>query len=437
MLKDLMDGSIGRFWADVGHLGSCEESMPGFVRLADDGDHLLLDLLAPGGVPAESRFPLPRSITATTSAGGALFLDVRGVRGASTLGGYRVATRTYRAGAVVFGVQLPDLLSDEFREVTAFFPGVGRWAGLAGSKATPTTDEQGRMTGFSLSTQAATTQSEQLGRGRTLGMSTHWEVQGPEDRQTLYAPVSFSVASERPADWSDLIQPLLSVQGLISLAYDGLVLADGGRATIDLRKPPLEGPKWWTARLMQRPRGARIPRAPTEIPTFFLQTLGGMAGVRRWVGLTRRYPRATGPLLSRHRYGDVNVETQLLEIAAGIEYWVTVHRRTRQWANRKSGQGGYAGALAAWVGAPFANLVGDPDAWARRFWTTYGLLKHQPNGRYDGYEVSLLAGCGAVLLECALLNRAARTAAPARAICDSHRHVSLGARMRELLGIET
>jgi hypothetical protein len=72
--------------------------------------------------------------------------------------------------------------------------------------------------------------------------------------------------------------------------------------------------------------------------------------------------------------------------------------------------------------------------WARRFWKTYTLLNHEPNSEYDAYEVSLLANTGAVLLQCALLNRVAGTSARARAICDSHRCHRLGAQTRGLQG---
>ncbi|CAM3539166.1 hypothetical protein ISCU110981_07515 [Isoptericola cucumis] len=123
-----------------------------------------------------------------------------------------------------------------------------------------------------------------------------------------------------------------------------------------------------------------------------------------------------------------------MEIAAAIEYWVSAHRRSAQWAQSSLGQGKFAANLAARVGAPFSEFVGDSMAWSRRFWNTNNLLKHEPNGQYDAYEVALLADTGAMLLQSALLNRIARTTAPARAIFDSHRHHQLGEAIRDLLG---
>ncbi|GGI10286.1 hypothetical protein [Isoptericola cucumis] len=431
-LTDLVSGAIGYFWTAVEDFDTLDLAMPGHVHLSADGE-LVLDLLDPHADPFREN-PLPRSVAAATSAGGALFLDVHHGRLATTHGGYRVATRTYRTHGVVSGAPLRDLRSDGFLDVSAFFPGIAGWAGVAGSSTSPSKDEKGRLNSLAITVQAAEPQSEDLSRGRRLELSTHWQVDGPADRRTVYAPVEFKISASRPADWTDLIPPLQSIQGLVSLAYDGLVVADGGRVTMDSKKPPMDSPTWWTARLMRRPDGARPPRSMTETPSFNLRTIGGLAGLRRWIELTDAHPRATGPLVARHRYGLQNVETRLMEIAAAIEYWVSAHRRSAQWAQSSLGQGKFAANLAARVGAPFSEFVGDSMAWSRRFWNTNNLLKHEPNGQYDAYEVALLADTGAMLLQSALLNRIARTTAPARAIFDSHRHHQLGEAIRDLLG---
>lgn len=85
------------------------------------------------------------------------------------------------------------------------------------------------------------------------------------------------------------------------------------------------------------------------------------------------------------------------------------------------------------MGAPFREWIGDPVGWARRFWDAYNLLKHRPNESYDPYEISLLARTGAVLLQCAVLNRAGASRRPAQAICQSHRYYELGRQARESL----
>jgi hypothetical protein len=93
-------------------------------------------------------------------------------------------------------------------------------------------------------------------------------------------------------------------------------------------------------------------------------------------------------------------------------------------------------ALAKHIGKPFAAWVGDVDEWSRRFWDSYNLLKHRPNDQYDAYEVHLFAESGAVLLQCALLNRAGNSRRPAEVICNSHRFYEVGRKVRKLLESE-
>lgn len=94
-LTDLMGGAIGYFWTALDDFDALDRARPGHVRLSDDGD-LLLDLLPPHEEPS-SENPLPTSLVATTSVGGALFVDVHQGRLAGPHGGYRVSTRTNRA----------------------------------------------------------------------------------------------------------------------------------------------------------------------------------------------------------------------------------------------------------------------------------------------------------------------------------------------------
>jgi hypothetical protein len=435
-LTELTDGTVGYFWPDLGGTDNSADALAGHARLGPDGQ-LLVDVLSP---LTEDR-PLftepgrvPHSLLAATSVGGALFLDVGGVGHQNVFGGSRPNTRHYRCGAVVF-VPVHRVRSHNLRSVTAFFPGVGRWAGLSAATETPERKEDGRLKSWSVKLESAGDLTERLPGGKTLSLSTHWEVEGPVDRRILYAPVSLTVASKRPSSWVDLVRPLWAIQGLISLAFDGLVLADGGRAEMDLSGDEefTSTPTWWSARLMRQPPGARLPSSMNESPSFSLATLGGVAGLRRWIALQNEYGRAVGPLVSPHRFGSINVETRLLELAAAMEYWVRVHRQKAKWATYRSEIDSFAHALALHMGEPFRKWVGDADEWARHFWDSYNSLKHRPNETRDPYQLSLLAESGAVLLQCALLNRAGASRRPAQVICKSHRFYELGRLIRELV----
>lgn len=437
-LAELMDGTVGYFWPDLYGAGEIAHALPGHTHLGPEGQ-FLVDVLPPlGQLPSAEPGEIPHSVMAFTSVTGALFLDVQGVRHTGNIGGFRPDSRQYRCGAVVIDAPVHRLRSHKLLSVTAFFPGIGSWAGLSAAKETPERKENGRLKSWSVKLESEDEQTEDLHGGKTLCLSTHWEVEGPIDRRVLYAPVSLSVESKRPSSWVDLVRPLWAIQGLISLAFDGLVLADGGQAKLDLSgdEEVTSAPTWWSARLMRQPPGARLPKSMTQNPSFDLRTLGGIAGLRRWVALQRRHGRALGPLVSPHRFGSINVETRLLELAAAMEYWVALHRRSTKWAAKRPGIDSVAHALALHIGKPFMALVGDADEWARRFWDSYNLLKHRPNEQYDAYEISLLAESGAVLLQCALLNRAGASVRPAQVICQSPRYYDLGRRTQELLAVK-
>jgi hypothetical protein len=437
-LSELMDGTVGYFWPDLGGTDDSADALAGHARLGPEGQ-LRVDVLSPlteDGPLFTEPGKVPHSLLAATSVGGALFLDVGGVRHQNVFGGSRPNTRHYRCGAVVFDVPVHRLRSHNLQSVTAFFPGIGRWAGLSAAKETREHKENGRLKSWSVKLQSEGELTERLHGRKTLSLSTHWEVEGPVDRRVLYAPVSLTVASKRPSSWVDLVRPLWAIQGLISLAYDGLVLADGGRAELDLSDDDEEiisTPTWWSARLMRQPPGARLPKSMNESPSFDIETLGGIAGLRRWVALQTQHGRAVGPLVSPHRFGSINVETRLLELAAAMEYWVRVNRQKAKWAAWRSDVDSFAHALALHIGKPFGAWVGDVDEWARRFWDSYNMLKHRPSEQPDAYKVGLLAESGAVLLQCALLNRAGASRRPAQVICQSHRFYEVGRQTRELL----
>ncbi|MDP9458772.1 MAG: hypothetical protein M3Q22_00505 [Actinomycetota bacterium] len=238
-LADLMDGTVGYFWPDLDGAGELDRALAGHAHLGPEGQ-LLIDVLSPitGELPwfAEPE-KLPHSLMAATAVTGALFLDIRGVRHQNIFGSYRPDTRQYRCGAVVIDAPIHRLRSHGLLSVTAFFPGIGRWAGLSASEETPEMTEDGRLLSLSVKLQSSDDLSERLPGGKTLSLSTHWQVDGPIDRRVIYAPVSLTVSNARPSTWIELIKPLMAIQGLISLAFNGLVLADGGQVKLICPRP--------------------------------------------------------------------------------------------------------------------------------------------------------------------------------------------------------
>lgn len=230
-----------------------------------------------------------------------------------------------------------------------------------------------------------------------------------------------------------MLWPIRSVQGLMALAYEGLILARGGGVHMDVESSftPITTPTLWSSRLMTAAEGGRVIESTNAAPAFWLATLGGVHGLRKWIHLEHRYPRAVGPIVAPHRFGSGYVETRLLEVAAAIEYWVASHRHSVGWASKVRGVSP-AYALALRVGRPFSEFVGDPKEWAAEFHDTNNALKHRPNLSYDGARVGQLASSGALLLQVALLSRAGGGRRVTEAVLDSHRYYGLGAALRGL-----
>lgn len=255
------------------------------------------------------------------------------------------------------------------------------------------------------------------------------EVNGPADQRTLHAPIAISCTSQRRRETWDLLQPLLFVQDLLNFAFGGFVAAEGGTATVDIA-PPTDGrtepsPSLWSGPLMVRAPATTAPESMSAFPLFSLQTLGGAAGLARWVRLCERHGRATAPVVRPFRFGAVTPSVGMLETAAGIESWVKSNRPAA-WT-----KGPFATVLARRVGRSFSDWVGDPEKWSKAFWGTYNKLKHDTTYDPDQFEVQDLLVSGRYLLAAALLDRVAGTKAPSGQIFTKPRLNAVGLRLRE------
>ncbi|MGV9974711.1 ApeA N-terminal domain 1-containing protein [Nocardia beijingensis] len=433
-LRHTLDGTLAYFCVSYDTKGIDSNSVPGYVHLTDQGELLLDTMDSLPGIELEGA--IPEAIPAWTTKTGAIFFDFQRVRTNHIWGGSAISTCSYHAGFVAVHVDAHDLRSTGLTRLEAHFPGLTLWSGMQGIHISDEPGQDGRLESVTATVRARKARTEDLGNGRSLALSTHWDVSGPRDRQTFNAPVSFSSLSDSPLEWREHLSVLIAVQDLLSLAYKGFVVADGGLANFDLIKhdPYSTVPKWWSRRLMLVPKAVETPPSMDEYPTFSLADIGGLAGVKRWLELRNVHKRAAGPLVNRYRFGSTAAESQLLDIASAIEYWTAVNRRSHPWA-KKLAEGPVCLPLVRHIGDPFADFVGNPEKWADQFWDLYNLLKHNPNEAYDSYACSVLAQTGALLIECALLNHAAATDSPAKAICASHSNRQLRDNVRSLLAV--
>lgn len=429
--SDLDPGQIAYFYP-AAELPLAESVEPdrGFVRI--DGPWCVVDVLDEHGPFSSRPREVPRDIVALTPTDSLILHEVV-ANGGRTTSGYRASSLSYRSRTIL-GATLHGVRSMDPMELVAKFHGISRWAGLSALEERQTI-ESSRWREVTVTVRSEdVTKVESLTRRRELTLSPDWSVSGPEDRREVSAPVAFGCRSDRPQEVWSLLQPLIAVQSLISLAYGGFVAASSGAAGLSYmeseRSPST--PWLWSGALMTAAPGARKPDQ-NAFPLFDLATLGGLAGLRRWIDWTVNRPRVINPLIWRYRMGPASAPVSLMEIAAGIEYFVKISRPAA-WA-ATSGKARWPEQLARRVGESFLTWIGDVDRWAPMFWETYNQFKHgtETTLDHDDPAVWLLAESGRFLLAGAVADRIALTKAPSRMMFAGPMLNNLGTQVRQLL----
>lgn len=440
-IEDILGGTLGFLWSGNDKQEPCEQ-VSGWIVKKDERIIIKTLVADPYSNFKESQgLGSPDCLCCLTPEGAALFLEVITTNSTVTFGA-KASTRTYQARSLIKGVLFDRLKTHNVTSISARFPGTGKWAGMSAGSPSIVTDSAGRSKSFSISVSSEEGKSARLSGGRTLTIGTSWNVTGTDDRRVIYSPVTVTCSSTRPRDIWELLQPLLLVQDLLSFAFNGFVVADTGRARLDLKPAESDAParasEFWNGALMTSQKGAMSPKSMTEHPLFRLDDIGGIQGLARWVSLATEHPRATLPAVSQYRHGATLAEVTLLNVAAGIEYWVGSHRRTTQWAKntgkpgaKKKGGNNFAVALTRKMGAAFNGWCGDSESWADDFHETYNKLKHENKYEYEGRHLADLAASGVLLLAASLADRAGNSKKPSRSIFESYRLYNLGARLRE------
>jgi hypothetical protein len=418
------EGLLGHFWP----LGDSppnlnDEPLHGRVRRSEG---TLLDVLDTGTHFGPDGPPNHRALAGALQGESVLLLDVQFETSSRALGGARASWARYSAGTVLEGVDLFRLRSDRVRRLRANFFGVGRWAGMQRGRESWDTGDDGIVRGFSLMLSTPEKETQPIGGGRVLTLSSAWTVGGSEEQRVISAPVSIECEAARPAPSWSLLEPLLRVQDLLGLAYGGSVLAETGAGVADLRpggRPGTVVSGMWSSPLMKLQPGARAANL-RSFPLFTLQTIGGLAGVKRWIKLTQAHPRSVAPLVSPIRHGFASADVVLRDVAAAMEYWAKVNRPAK-WASTNL----FAQAITTRLDKSFDTWVGDRDRWCKEFWSANNHLKHEPMYKPDDQRLIDLALSARYALLAALLDRVAGTRAPSRSIFQSHRLSDIGLRL--------
>jgi hypothetical protein len=443
-VTETMDGTLGHFWLDFEDIYNVEKSLDGYVRFADDNS---FDISTLRTLEASRDFggsaaglPQPDAVYGMTGISQSVFFDRKRVSQNNVIGGLRASTQTIRMRGIVVNAPLDIVEDTRFIGVEVWIPEVTRWSDLQGVSEHVERYEDSLPKVYTASTVEVEALEIEIRRGLKLTLDTTWSVEGPADRRTLSTPLVVGTSSNTPRSWHQHLVPLMAVQDLISLAYEGFVLAEHG--TVEFKCKEEEGarqrPGMWNSRLMTIPHGVSRPDEMTKFPLFHLRHIGGVKGLRNWIRLTHKFPRATGPVANKYRYGTSGVEVRLLEIALGLEYWTKVHNELgRAWAQpRRLTRRQYEPlpmSVGRHVGPAFADFVGDLAKWSDLFWNTYNHLKHVPSFDYSPNDVRILGDTGALLLLGELLNRVAGNKRPMEMLCRNLRTEDLKQNVRELV----
>ncbi|SKU30956.1 ApeA N-terminal domain 1-containing protein [Mycobacteroides abscessus] len=435
-LQDILNGTTGQFWTDLDKVLNHEEAANGHVELKDDRlIHIeTVTNLHPYTASTASR-EIPRVIYGSTKPAGAVFYDISGISSNSNIGGVRSSSESYRLQSVLSNVNLRNVASEKLTRMLVTFPRVMFWSGIGGVAMKRHTDAVGRSKSVDAKLRPSKEITAPVRRGIEVSFSSHWSVSGPDDVRVLKNPLAIVTKSTKPRQWEDHLEPILAVQDLINMAYEGFVVADVGTADIELKQESVfsRSPELWISRIMTVPPGSKAPKSMNEYPVFNLPQIGGIRGVDGWIELSRKHGRATGPISKIYRFGrGLAVETRCMEIAAAIDYWSEIHRRDGvAWAGEPNGS--LTQCLAKFAGSAFKEFVGDLDVWSKIFRDTYNRIKHEPVFSYDAEDVYTITRSAEILLQSALLNRIARNKKMTGIICDSHRNYQIGIDVRQIV----
>lgn len=426
---DLTDGGrLGYFWPVTDTVPNLEDDEPLRGWLRRTGRETLLDVLDEDPI-ARHGIDLPHfgGLVGVLQGGSVLLLEVR-TTNASVAFGAQASWLRCSSRTVLEDVDVERLRSNRLRSLRADFLGIGYWAGMRSTNEDWDYDSDGLVKGFSLALTSDERLTVPLTKGLQLTLSSEWNVGGTDDRRVITAPVSVTCRATVPRPTWDLLRPLVQVQDLLNVAYQGSVLATSGAGVADLepdKRPGTDGSVLWNSLLMTASPNARAAAPVKELPLFSLQAIGGLPGVRRWSNLATRHPRAVTPVVGPFRRGFATADVTVRDVAAAIEYWVKSNRPAA-WAMPKQ----YAQVLARRLGTAFSTWVGDPERWAKEFWSANNHLKHEPGYEVEDQYLVDLAVSGRYVLLASLLNRVAGTRSPGKEIFENHRLSALGERLR-------
>jgi hypothetical protein len=440
-LAETLDGTIGFFWEFDRPKDMNEEPARGHLALHDD-QWLVLDTLDEQPTKSfaaserENR-KWPEAVLGATSEAGVMLLNQRFSGSQIRMGASRASTRHARFRTLLAGIATDEIRSPKIRGVRIEVPEGLDWSGMQAISDQHEYHKDGSSRLAKVTTTLDAGNQEVIikpGEGVVVSLRPTWHISGPDELRTITTGLIIECTARNPREFNHLARYLDALKQLLHLCFGRDISVSAARA---LPHYKTEGGAWadvWDDRFMTKIDESAPPRS-TKKPRYAflgLTDLGSSAEVRRWIDFYFTHGRFVGPVLHGIRLGNSTpVQSRVLSLAAGIEYFVAFNRsRKRKWAaDRHMNR-----ALATYAGRYFKRWIGDVDAWADELQATNNAIKHDPAKEVDPVRTLLLAQTAEVLISCVALSEIAGRKGPIARYLADHRIEVLGRRFRDEFG---
>jgi hypothetical protein len=193
---DFLDqGSLGVFYPWLGTEPPDDEHKErGWIVRSDDWVHVdALEERDTPGVTVNGHFEadrFPEALVGRLPSTTVIALELL-PRGSTKVFGLNASTRRYRARTLVADVPLDRLRSSRLTSLTSEYLGLGHWSGIRAGEETWTQAPDGTIQEFELKVGAPSPDARvRLSGGRSIAVSAHWSVTGPNDDRRIRMPMA-------------------------------------------------------------------------------------------------------------------------------------------------------------------------------------------------------------------------------------------------------
>lgn len=333
-LNHILKGQLGEFvvlrTASMPDLED-PDSTSGYISLVDNRVDVRLRSDRTPGEVTERSTSFPSALLGATESGPVLLLQLRQLATNRGYGDGTIPTKTYRCNAILADKRILEIKSTKVNAVSATFSGqrLSRWAELHTAEQDLQHNSSGRVEGIDIRYRTVEVVSKRFARF-ILEFGPAWSssersASGIELEIGALVRITCDPASEIDVP----LEFLHRVQDLFSIVFRGFLRAADASVSMSWTGRHHHDAELWQSQLMPEASLVSVPMANERaIPLVTFSDLGGTDGIRRWIQLYDKYPRAMAVITNTVRRPRTSPDVHLLELAAATDYWVNSHKGT-------------------------------------------------------------------------------------------------------------